>query len=530
MSSEQNPRRAGVLVPLFSLPSARSWGIGEIGDLERVTTWLEGAGQRLLQLLPITETPSQDTSPYGSLSAMAIDPQYITLDTMEDFAAIGGEGRLSDTRRATLDQVRSALTIDYRTVRDLKQRVLRRAFRHFHAHEWAAQTSRAAAFRSFIEEQAWWLDDYALFRALRARYDEQAWTEWPEPIRTRQPQALELERAALVDEMLFRQYLQWIADDQWAQARARARGVALYGDLPFMVSGDSADVWARQDQFRLDGSVGVPPDAFSASGQDWGLPPYRWDVVVERDFDWLRQRATRMAHLFDGCRVDHVVGFYRTFVRPRGGGEGEFTPGEPSAQLSLGERVLGVLGSSRMDIVAEDLGTVPEFVRESLARLAIPGYKVFRWERVWNMPDQPFKDPVDYPIVAVATSGTHDTEPMVVWWEHAPAEERRAVLSVPSIRSRMSGEDYGRALEVAALLPAVRAAILEALFASGANLLTVPIQDVFGWSDRINQPATVSDQNWTWRLPWPSDRLSTEPEAIAVAKQLQDWSRRYGRS
>ena len=151
-------------------------------------------------------------------------------------------------------------------------------------------------------------------------YDERPWTEWPEPLRDREPHALEAERHALRDEILFRSYLQWVAGEQWATARSRSNGVALFGDLPFMVNGDSADVWSRQDEFGQEGSVGVPPDAFSETGQDWGLPPYLWDVMRERDFSWLRLRARRMAHLFDGYRVDHVVGFYRTFVRPRGGG------------------------------------------------------------------------------------------------------------------------------------------------------------------------------------------------------------------
>jgi 4-alpha-glucanotransferase len=523
-------RRAGVLVPLFSIPSTRSWGIGEIGDLEHVTVWLAESGQRLLQLLPITETSPTDTSPYGSLSAMAVDPQYISLAAVEDFAAAGGEQALEPSRREVLDRVRTSKAVDYPAVRTLKLTALRRAFAYFRATSWTTQSARALALRRFIADQAWWLDDYALFRALRARY-ERAWTDWPEGIRLRRPDALDAERAALQDEILFRQYLQWIAAEQWAAARVRARahGVALYGDLPFMVSGDSADVWSRQQEFQLDGSVGVPPDAFSASGQDWGLPPYRWDVVTAGDFDWLRQRATRMADLFDGCRVDHVVGFYRTFVRPIGGGEGQFTPADEPAQVALGERVLGILRSAGIDIVAEDLGTVPDFVRESLGRLAVPGYKVFRWERFWQDPDQSFKDPSDYPALAVATSGTHDTEPMTVWWEAASPDDRQAVLAIPSVRDRLLDADRSRALDAPHLLPRVHAALLEALFASGANLLILPIQDVFRWSARINQPGTVGDQNWTWRLPWPTDRMSTEVDAIVAGNQLRAWSSKYER-
>jgi 4-alpha-glucanotransferase len=191
--------------------------------------------------------------------------------------------------------------------------------------------------------------------------------------------------------------------------------------------------------------------------------------------------------------------------------------------------VLSILRSTGVEIVAEDLGTVPDFVRKSLARTQIPGYKVFRWERHWHTPGQPFREPLEYPAAAVATSGTHDTEPMTVWWAQAPLEERRAVLETRSIQGRLSESERTQALVSPSLSAAVRNALIEVLFASGASLLVLPIQDVFGWSDRINQPATVGDQNWTWRLPWPTDRMSNEPEAIAVAEQLRTWSANYNR-
>jgi 4-alpha-glucanotransferase len=154
---------------------------------------------------------------------------------------------------------------------------------------------------------------------------------------------------------------------------------------------------------------------------------------------------------------------------------------------------------------------------------------VFRWERQWHEPGQPFKDPIDYPVVSLATSGTHDTESMRVWWEQAPVEERRAVLAIPSVRARMSEEDRARAGDESAPSPATRAILLEILFASRSMLVILPIQDVFGWSDRVNRPGTIGDHNWTWRLPWPTDRMSAEPVAIAVANQLREWSQRYER-
>jgi 4-alpha-glucanotransferase len=523
-------RRAGVLAPLFSLASTRGWGIGEIGDIEFVARWLESAGQTVLQLLPLNEMPSGECSPYSSLSAMAIDPQFITMAAVEDFEAVGGERALSDSQRSALEAVRVSPSIEYRRVRELKHAALGMAFIHFRDVELAAGTRRAAAFHAYLDEQSWWLEDYALFRAIHVKYREHAWTTWPEPLRTRNAEALAAVRDELAEDILYRKYVQWIAGDQWGTARERASGIAIFGDLPFMVSGDSADVWSRQDEFRLDASVGVPPDAFSETGQDWGLPPYDWEVLEARDFDWLRHRARRNADLFDGYRVDHLVGFYRTFVRSLETGDTMFIPATEPEQTALGERVLAVFREPGTEIIAEDLGVVPDFVRESLARLDVPGYRVFRWERRWQEPGQPFRDPRDeYPRGSVATSGTHDTEPLVVWWEGAPREEREAVLAVPSLRAKLADDEVQAALADHRPSHGMREMLLETLFESRSDLLILPIQDVFGWRDRINQPATVGSTNWTWRLPWPCDRLATTPESIAVASQMRAWAERHGR-
>jgi 4-alpha-glucanotransferase len=522
-------RRAGLLIPLFSIPSTTSWGIGEIGDLRPMCAWLERAGQRLLLMLPINEMPVAESSPYSALSAMAIDPQFITLAAVEDFAAIGGEDGLEPEWRARLASVRSTPAVDYASVRALKSMALHRAFARFDEKEWKHHSPRAAEFRAYADEQRWWLDDYALFRALHAHFDERPWTDWPQPVRDRLPDAVADARAELDDDIRYRKYVQWIAGEQWAAARRAAGHVRLFGDLPFAVSGDSADVWARQDEFNPALSVGVPPDLFSATGQDWGLPAYRWDVLAERDFDWLRQRARRNVDLFDGYRVDHLVGFYRMYVRPLGGGEGVFMPAVQVEQTALGERILQVFAESGAEIIAEDLGVIPDFVRLSLTRLGIPGYRVFRWERHWKQDRQPFRDPLEYPPASVATSGTHDTEPLVMWWEQAPEGERNAVMNIPSIRDRLTVDERAQAVREERLAPTVRAVLLDVLCASGSDLVILPVQDVFGWQARINQPATVGDANWTWKLPWPSDRLESESEALDAAEFLRQGAGRHGR-
>jgi 4-alpha-glucanotransferase len=511
------------------MPSSRSWGIGEIGDIPTMAAWMSGAGQRVLQLLPINEMPPHETSPYSALSAMAIDPQFISLADLEDFVGLVGEAGLGGDLRVQLDEVRAAITVDYTAVRTLKHVALRRSFARFRQETGSTTIQRGESFRAYVHDQSWWLDDYALFRALHARYDERPWSEWPGPLRRREPRALAKARVELAEDILYRQYLQWVASDQWSAARKAAGGVAIWGDLPFMVSGDSADVWARQDEFRLDASVGVPPDAFSETGQDWNLPAYRWDVVAADGYGWLRDRARRNAALFDGYRVDHVVGFYRTYFRPHDGSGARFSPADQPAQVQLGERVLHVLREPGAEIVAEDLGVVPPFVRESLERLAIAGYKVLRWERSYDIEGQPFLDPVDYPARSIATSGTHDTEPMAIWWAATTTDERAAVLAIPSLQTRLGPDDRCLALEVPDLLAAIRDIVIETLYASGSDLLILPIQDVFGWRDRINQPAIVNTSNWTWRLPWPVDWLSEQPEAAEAAARLRGWAERYGR-
>ena len=504
-------RHAGLLVPLFSIPSRSSWGIGELWDLPALGGWLSDAGFSFVQLLPLNEMAGGQNSPYSALSAMAIDPIFIAPSVVPDIEALGGESVLNAEEQRQLEEARRAGAIDYRTVRALKTKAFRAGFAHFVETEWRPRSARAKRLQRFSERTRWWLDDYTLFRALHARYADRAWTEWDAPLRDRDPAALKQARVDLAEEVLFYAYLQWLAAEQWTQAREAAE-IGVFGDFPFMVSRDSADVWARQDDFRMDASVGAPPDAFSETGQDWGFPAYRWDRIAHSGFQWLAARARRNAELYDAYRVDHLVGFFRTYVRETDGRAGFVPPGEPD-QIRQGERVLDVLSAPGARLIAEDLGVIPAFVRETLLRLGIPGFKVLRWEREWDRDGQPFRDPAGYPEVSVATSGTHDTEPNAQWWDEAPIDERRAVVAV-------LGAD--RCDPEAPFDERVRDAVLDVLFTSGSNIALVPIHDVFGWRERINTPALVSDANWTWRLPWPVEDLQTNPDASERARYMRD--------
>ena len=511
-------RYAGMLVPLFSIPSHRSWGIGELWDLPVLGGWMSDAGFSFVQLLPLNEMAGGQNSPYSALSAMAIDPIFIAPSVVPEIEALGGESILNPQERTQLAAARLAPSIDYETVRTLKTKAFRTAFAYFLEHEWKPKTPRARRLQRFQERSRWWLDAYSLFRALHARVGGRAWTEWDPPLRDRDPAALRAARAELADEILFYSYLQWLATEQWTLAREAAE-IGVFGDFPFMVSRDSADVWARQEDFRLDASVGAPPDAFSETGQDWGFPAYRWDRIAAGGFQWLASRARRNAEIYDAYRVDHLVGFFRTYVREPDGRAGFVPPDQPE-QMRQGERVLEVLSAPGARLIAEDLGVIPDFVRETLARLAIPGFKVLRWEREWECDGRPFKPPSAYPRTSVATSGTHDTETNAQWWDEAPADERAAVATILGDGLVDPAGPFG---------DRVRDAILDVLFRSASDIALVPIHDVFGWRERINTPALVSHENWTWRLPWPVDELQTNPVAAERARYLRDLIARSGR-
>ena len=517
-------RHAGILVPLFSIPSRASWGVGEIADIPKLAHWLRQGGLDFVQLLPVMEMEEGQNSPYSALSAMAIDPVFIAPAAVPELIEAGGEGVLDRADRDELARVRQAPTVDYGTVRALKSRSLHTAFGVFRDRHHGRGTERDAAFRAFVDRHRWWLDDYALFRALHAAHRGAYWREWEPALRDRDPQALAEARTRLADSILYYQYQQWLANEQWNRARQECGSVGIFGDVPFMVSGHSADVWARQHEFHIDASVGVPPDSPDMppeAGQDWGLPAYRWNVMEGNDYEWLRQRIWRCTELYDGFRIDHLVGFYRTYIRERGGHR-YFSPSDEWAQLAQGERLMRLFTDSGARIVVEDLGVVPDFVRESLARMHIPGLKVLRWERKWHDPGQPFRRPSDYPPESVAISATHDTDMLAGWWDGASLEERRLCAAIPGLRE--AGCDPERPFS-----PATRDALLAVLFHSGSDFVIIPIQDVFGWRDRVNVPGIVDDQNWTWRMPWLVDEVPSQPDAQERAQFLRALSERSKR-
>jgi isoamylase len=503
-------RRAGVLIPLFSLKSEKGWGVGDIADLPRFAEWAAHAGLSMIQVLPVNEASGADPSPYAAVSAFALDPVFLCLETCEDFQAIGGLNALSPEQRQELEALRASPIVLWQRVRKLKREATHLAFLRFVRDEWKKKTARARDLTAFQVEHRAWLDDYALFSVIHQRL-QKAWVSWPDGLRTRTPEAIASLRREFAEDLLERAWLQWQLDLQWRHARADAGrlGVSFMGDLPFTVASDSADVWANPKVFRPDLRVGTPPDAFSATGQDWGLPAYDWNNLRRSEFAWIRARAARSGALFSAYRVDHVIGLYRTFVRSSPESEGGFWPANESAQVSLGETVLRVMRTSA-EVIAEDLGAVPPFLRPSLERLAVPGYRVLRWEKDGNA----FRDPAAWPKLSVATNATHDTDTTADWYENLPADERKALAKIPGMENLATRDRFD---------DFVRDQLLGLMYRAPSQLVISLFADLLGQRDRINVPGTLSEANWSYRMPMSIEELAqqgtTTERLLVLAKE-----------
>lgn len=483
-------------MPLFSLRNRRDAGVGEILDLIPLVRWGASFGQRVVQLLPINETAPGEASPYNALSAFAIDPLYISLHAVRDAPPIVAAA--PEDRRLPRESIRAT-----------KMASLARAFEAFAQ---ARASSRWRRFERFRKQQGEWLEDYALFRALK---DEQAlgsWEGWPLPLRDRDPDALMQARRVLAERIDVLCFAQWVAAEQWAKVRraAQACRVWLKGDLPFVISRDSADVWAHQDEFDPQCSVGAPPDEFSATGQSWGLPMYDWERIRANDFSWWRRRARQARELYDMFRIDHIIGFFRTYSIPDDPArERGFVPLGEAAQREQGESFLrAVIEASEGALpIAEDLGTVPDWVRQTLHRFGVPGYKVFRWERR----DSVYFDPRDYDAISVATTGTHDTDSLVEWWRGLSSDERDNALAALGIDPSPSAE----------MTSALHREVLGRLYQAGSAFVILPLQDLFRWTERINVPGTPSPENWNWRLLRPVEDLAADPAVQETTRTLR---------
>lgn len=512
-------RCAGILIPLFSIRSTEDFGRGEFGGLLPMGQMALAMGHRLLQLLPIDEVAPNETSPYSALSVFALDPIYLSLKPLPGIS----QGECDAARAALRHDGKPA---DQVKLRSLKGELLMQSYRYF---ESGADRTLRDCYAEFAERQRGWLEDYALFRALKEKFQWAEWESWPQPLKNHESKALADASHALAGRITMLKYVQFLAHQQWEGLREQVQrwGVFLGGDLAFSPCRESVEVWAHRELFDLSRAVGAPPDAFSTTGQRWGLPMPDWERMRARNFDFLRMRVRHARELYDVLRIDHVVGLYRTYgYRFDDEVEGEFDPATEISQRAQGEEIMRIVleEAGPMQIVAEDLGVIPKFVRETLSALAIPGYKVMRWEKQRSAgasAGEHFVNPADYPSVSLATTGTHDTDTLVEWWAAISKSERKRLMEAMSLAHT---DCTSSTLDEPTL-----DAILESVYASPAQLVVTPIQDLFGWNARINLPGTISDANWSWRLPFDLEESMEDPHVCARAATIRAICEKTGR-
>ena len=494
-------RGAGILLSITSLPS--KYGIGCFSkSAYDFVDWLKAAGQTYWQILPLGPTSYGD-SPYQSFSTYAGNPYFIDLEALIE------EGVLTREECEKADMGEEEGTIDYKKMYEGRYPLLRKAYER-------SNISQNPDYIRFMEENDWWLSDYALFMAVKGRFDGAPWTEWAQDIRLRWGYAMDYYRRELYFDIEFQQYLQFTFYKQWQALKdyANRQGVHIIGDIPIYVAMDSADAWAHPELFQLDQDnvplavAGCPPDGFSAVGQLWGNPLYRWDYHRQTGYDWWMKRLAHCFSLYDVVRIDHFRGFDEYYSIPYGaksaiGGHWEKGPG-----MDLFRRMREVLGEK--EVIAEDLGYVTDSVRQLVRDTGFPGMKVL--EFAFDSRDSGCANdylPHNYTENCVAYTGTHDNETIRGWFESIREDERR--LARAYICDKYTPRQY------------LHTSFISLIMASRANLCVIPIQDYMGYDNtcRMNKPSTVGI-NWKWRLK--SGELTED-----LQKEIRAITRRYGR-
>ena len=462
-------------MPISALPSP--CGIGTLGRSARdFALFLEEAGQSYWQILPICPTSYGD-SPYQSFSTYAGNPYLIDLDDL------AGEGLLSPEEYLALDWGADPAAVDYGLLYERRYPVLRLACGRF-------LSRKSRDFDRFCREHAAWLEDYALFMALKGRHGGVSWFEWPDRERLRDPETLAAAREELRDECLFWQAVQYLFFQQWKALKSYAnnRGISIIGDLPIYVAGDSADVWAAPEQFQLNAQgyptevSGCPPDGFSPDGQLWGNPLFDWDRIKADGYAWWLRRIAFQFQICDVLRIDHFRGFDSYYAIPFGDETAKNGRWRPGPGMEFFRAVTAALGPR--NIIAEDLGFLTPSVRQLLEDTGYPGMKVL--EFAFDSRDGSGNSylPHNYPRNCVVYTGTHDNDTILGWMTSAPPADVAAAKRYLRL-NRREGYHWG---------------MMRGAWASVADLAVMQMQDLLGLGSaaRMNVPSTVG-ANWRWR-------------------------------
>ena len=498
-------RTSGVLMHISSLPSP--YGIGTMGkEARKFADFLKKAGQKYWQILPICPTSYGD-SPYQSFSSFAGNPYFIDLEYLCK------EKLLTKKECESFSWGTNPQYVDYGQMYVSRYPLLKKAYDRFRKNE-------PEDFAAFCKDEAEWLDEYALFMALKDANGGVAWFEWEKDLKTRKTEALKEARVTYAEDIAFYKMLQYLFFKQWWDLKAYVNdlGIEIIGDVPIYVAGDSADVWANPGQFYLDEELnpidvaGCPPDAFSADGQLWGNPLFRWDAMKKDGYSWWTKRVKAMSKLYDIVRIDHFRGFDEYYAIPYGDKTAERGWWEKGPGMDLFRTVSQRLGQK--DIIAEDLGFMTDSVKRLVEESGYPNMKVIEFafdaRDTGNASDYL---PHNYTNNCVVYTGTHDNETLLGWYSDITPEERHMVREY---LWNFHDDEKG-----------ICRNMIRLVMGSAAGRCIIPIQDYLQLDNtaRINQPSTLGI-NWKWRLTEGQFTKELQKEMLALATRFgrRNWT------
>lgn len=467
-------RKSGILLPVSSIPS--KYGIGTFSkQAYEFVDSLEKAGQSYWQILPLGPTGYGD-SPYQSFSTFAGNPYYIDLETLIE------EGYLDRQDCDQCDFGDNDMYVDYEKIYLSRFKVLKAAFLNSHI-------EKEADFQAYVENNSYWLEDYALYMAVKNSFDGKSWIEWDEDIKLRKPEAMKQYREKYAEEVVFYQFLQYLFAKQWLALKEYANGkkIHIIGDIPIYVAFDSADTWANPELFQLDDTLtpiavaGCPPDAFSATGQLWGNPLYRWDYHKETEYAWWMKRIDYCYELYDVVRIDHFRGFDEYYSIPYADETAEFGHWEKGPGYDIFKTMKAKLGNKA--VIAEDLGYLTKSVIRLVKKTGYPGMKILQF--AFDSREESDYLPHNYGTNSIVYTGTHDNDTTLGWYRQLNRQDKALAKKYLDIRSNKD----------------VQWEFIRAAMASVSDTCIIPLQDYLGLGSeaRTNVPSTLGT-NWKWRM------------------------------
>lgn len=490
-------RTSGILMHISSLPSP--YGIGTMGkEARKFVDFLDKAGQTYWQILPICPTSYGD-SPYQSFSSFAGNPYFIDLDYLCK------DKLLTKKECLSYEWGENPEFVEYGTLYENRFPLLKKAYQRF-------KKALPDDFADFCEKNSDWLDDYALFMALKDANGGVAWFEWKKDLKLRKPSEIEKAKEEFADDVEFWKMLQYLFFKQWTELKAYAneKGIQIIGDVPIYVAGDSADVWANPGQFYLDENLdpidvsGCPPDAFSDDGQLWGNPLFRWDAMKKDGYTWWTKRIKAMSELYDVVRIDHFRGFdsyYAIPAKDKTARNGEWREGPGMDLFNTLEKKLG-----RLNIIVEDLGYLTPSVKQLLKDTGFPGMKLIQF--AFDSREESDYLPHTYQKNCVVYTGTHDNDTIMGWFKTAPKESVKYAKEYLRL-NKEEGYNWGT---------------MKVVWGCVGDMAIVPMQDILGIGSegRMNTPSTLG-MNWKWRAV---DGQITSALAKKVCKNMEIYCRK----